>query len=70
MYRIVIEPFRLSPAVMISHPMPLLLLALQHPSIDYKGGSPLIGKDGYMFGPVWLAKHLELFYNFLLDLVP
>jgi len=39
---------RLSPAVMISHPMPCidpLLLALQPPSIGYKGGNPITGKE-------------------------
>ena len=69
MYRIIIKKlFRLSLAVMISHPMPCidpLLLTLQHPSIGYKGGNPLTGKDRY----VWLANYKELFYNFLPALV-
>ena len=70
MYRIVInKPFRLSPAIMISHPMPCidpLLLALQHPSIGYKGSNPITGKDRY----IWLVNYKELFYNFLPGLVP
>ena len=53
--------FRLSPAVMISHPMLVidpLLLALQHPPIGYEGGNPITGKDRY----IWLVNYKELFY--------
>ena len=41
-------------------------LTLQHPSIGYKGGNPLTGKDRY----IWLVNYKELFYNFLPGLVP
>ena len=70
MYCIVInKPFRLSPAIMIYHPMPCidpLLLALEYPSIGYKGGHSIMGKVGF----IWLVNYKELFYNFLPGLVP
>ena len=39
------NPFRLSPAIMIYHPISFIdapLLALQNPMIGYQGGNPLI----------------------------
>jgi len=50
------NPFRLSPAIMIYHPISFIdapLLALQNPIIGYQGGNPLIGKSSDMIG--WLT---------------